>query len=200
MTVRDRDRIRQSVLERMGWNIYRVWSTDWFADPTRELAKLLSALDAWRGKLTEDYANRPVENLDESAAPPPSDLIVEQPQDVLEASPVAPEPKPIVDDDEPEDPTPTEPTGRPMRSIDGIDWFEVSKARLYHVWIDHELVGSVEVLSRAMATAQVYGGPLRVAHSEYEGRVLSNGERFIVHDIYAAVREVARRAKAELVG
>ncbi len=27
---RDRDRLRQAALERKGWNIYRIWSTDWF--------------------------------------------------------------------------------------------------------------------------------------------------------------------------
>lgn len=197
MTVRDRDRIRQSVLERMGWNIYRVWSTDWFADPSREMAKLLSCLDAWRTTLAEDYANRPVENLDDTAVAP-TDLVVDRAHEPNGAEPVTPaEPDSNVDADLVEDPTPSEPTGRPMRSIDGIDWYEVSKARLYHVWVNEKLVGSVEVLSRAMATAQVYGGPLRVAHSEYEGRVRTNGDRFIVHDIYAAVREVARRAQLD---
>jgi very-short-patch-repair endonuclease len=38
---RDRDRLRQEILERMGWNIYRIWSTDWFSDPEREMEKLL---------------------------------------------------------------------------------------------------------------------------------------------------------------
>jgi len=32
VTARDRDRLRQSVLESRGWKIARVWSTDWFAD------------------------------------------------------------------------------------------------------------------------------------------------------------------------
>ena len=30
---RDRDKIRQSVLEGLGWTILRVWSTDWFRNP-----------------------------------------------------------------------------------------------------------------------------------------------------------------------
>ena len=29
-TARDRDKIRQAVLEGLGWTIVRVWSTDWF--------------------------------------------------------------------------------------------------------------------------------------------------------------------------
>jgi very-short-patch-repair endonuclease len=32
-TARDRDRLRQSVLEGLGWRIERVWSTEWRLDP-----------------------------------------------------------------------------------------------------------------------------------------------------------------------
>lgn len=42
---RDRDRLRQSILESFGWNIYRVWSTDWFADPHGQLEKLVGYLE-----------------------------------------------------------------------------------------------------------------------------------------------------------
>lgn len=40
-TARERDRLRQDVLEGMGWKIYRIWSTDWIKDPVTE-GKLLS--------------------------------------------------------------------------------------------------------------------------------------------------------------
>jgi len=43
-SARDRDRLRQEVLEGHRWNIYRIWSTDWFADPDREMQKLLDYL------------------------------------------------------------------------------------------------------------------------------------------------------------
>ena len=39
-SARDRDILRQSVLEDMGWKIYRIWSTDWFQNPQAELKKL----------------------------------------------------------------------------------------------------------------------------------------------------------------
>jgi len=39
-SARDRDRIRQTVLENLGWQIHRVWSTDWFRNPKREIAGL----------------------------------------------------------------------------------------------------------------------------------------------------------------
>ena len=38
---RDRDRLRQEVLERLGWHLHRVWSTDWFRNPERELEIIL---------------------------------------------------------------------------------------------------------------------------------------------------------------
>jgi very-short-patch-repair endonuclease len=43
-SARDRDRLRQSVLESFGWKIYRIWSTDWFTDPHAQLQKLANYL------------------------------------------------------------------------------------------------------------------------------------------------------------
>ncbi len=43
-SVRDRDRLREAVLTGLGWHIYRIWSTDWFANPDREMEKLLAKL------------------------------------------------------------------------------------------------------------------------------------------------------------
>lgn len=43
-SARDRDRLRQAVLESRGWRIHRVWSTDWFKDPEGELRKLHQVL------------------------------------------------------------------------------------------------------------------------------------------------------------
>jgi transcription elongation GreA/GreB family factor len=49
-SVRDRDRIRQEILESLGWKdrIYRIWSTDWFYNPRRETEKLVSFLNGQR--------------------------------------------------------------------------------------------------------------------------------------------------------
>lgn len=57
-TARDRDRLRQHVLESLGWRIHRIWSTDWWLDPQRELEKLAS-------KLEELVNQDPVEIVDE---------------------------------------------------------------------------------------------------------------------------------------
>lgn len=40
---RDRDRLRQEILERMGWKFYRIWSTDWFRNKSIEQLRLLEA-------------------------------------------------------------------------------------------------------------------------------------------------------------
>jgi len=44
-SARDRDRLRQDILEGLGWNIYRVWSTDWFNNPQSELNKLVRRIE-----------------------------------------------------------------------------------------------------------------------------------------------------------
>lgn len=44
-SVRDRDRLREAVLRGLGWDIYRIWSTDWFDDPDGEMQKLLDYLN-----------------------------------------------------------------------------------------------------------------------------------------------------------
>lgn len=43
-SARDRDRLRQTILERLGWNIRRIWSTDWFKNPHGELAPIIREL------------------------------------------------------------------------------------------------------------------------------------------------------------
>ncbi len=47
---RDRDRLRQQVLEDRGWTIVRVWSTDWFRDASGQTKKLVEALARARAK------------------------------------------------------------------------------------------------------------------------------------------------------
>ena len=40
---RDRDRLRQEILESMGWKFYRIWSAEWFHNKTNEQKRLLNA-------------------------------------------------------------------------------------------------------------------------------------------------------------
>jgi hypothetical protein len=43
-SARDRDRLRQEILEGLGWRLHRIWSTDWFNNPTREADRLRAAI------------------------------------------------------------------------------------------------------------------------------------------------------------
>ena len=65
-TARDRDRLRQQVLESKGWRFHRIWSTDWFRNRDVELDK---AVESWR---------RAVETSDRDEVP----AAIEPPHDV----------------------------------------------------------------------------------------------------------------------
>ena len=56
-TARDRDRLRQQVLEDLGWTFHRIWSTEWFRNPEAETKR---AVSAWR-----DAARASEEAVDE---------------------------------------------------------------------------------------------------------------------------------------
>ena len=44
-TARDRDRLRQEHLERLGWRFCRIWSSDWFNDHSQEVNRVLTAYE-----------------------------------------------------------------------------------------------------------------------------------------------------------
>jgi very-short-patch-repair endonuclease len=44
-TARDRDRIRQNHLEKLGWQFHRIWSTEWFRNREREIELVVSAFE-----------------------------------------------------------------------------------------------------------------------------------------------------------
>ena len=47
-SARDRDRLRQGVLEGLGWRFHRIWSTDWFRNPAQEISRAIDAIEAAR--------------------------------------------------------------------------------------------------------------------------------------------------------
>lgn len=64
-SARDRDRLRQEVLESRGWCIHRIWSTDWFEDADREVKNLEKILQE-RIEECRDRVERPAgEYLDD---------------------------------------------------------------------------------------------------------------------------------------
>ncbi|MEO5824671.1 MAG: DUF3320 domain-containing protein [Gemmatimonadales bacterium] len=70
-SARDRDRIRQEILERLGWRgrIHRVWSTAWIRNPEGELDRVVEAITAARSlprdgrSIMPDPAPDPVTSL-----------------------------------------------------------------------------------------------------------------------------------------
>lgn len=198
LTVRDRDHIRQTILENLGWNIYRVWSTDWFADPARETAKLLAWLEQVRERIALDLhahvppiqpnlptlqSFAPATSPDKGEPLPRDEAIAVQQGAAPQASPVE---------------TVREPRGRELRAIGDFQTFEAIRGKLYEIWREGEFLGEVEVVRRATASPKLYGGQAITAQSEYEGRVEVTGDYFRSFDLYAAMREVALRATSGL--
>lgn len=48
---RERDRLRQDILETLGWRFHRIWSTDWFHHRKREIERLRAALERARDQI-----------------------------------------------------------------------------------------------------------------------------------------------------
>ncbi len=67
-SARDRDRLRQQVLEGLGWRIHRIWSTDWFRRSDRELEKAAKAIEAAKVHIPSSLKPPP-----ESDIPDPSE-------------------------------------------------------------------------------------------------------------------------------
>lgn len=57
VSVRDRDRIRQEILEELGWKrkIWRIWSADWFRSPQNEIRRLFEFLEACKTASAKEY-------------------------------------------------------------------------------------------------------------------------------------------------
>ncbi len=66
-TARDRDRIRHEVLGRLGWQLERVWSTDWWSDAEREVRRLTDAVAVARRAGTSENESPAVEHRDASS-------------------------------------------------------------------------------------------------------------------------------------
>lgn len=87
---RERDRLRQDVLEHLGWRFHRIWSTDWFYNRTAEIERLRTALfdarDAAGAGVRIDGANkaRPI-TMEIVDTPPASFEIPEIVQRVMPA-------------------------------------------------------------------------------------------------------------------
>ena len=65
-SARDRDRLRQELLESLGWTITRIWSTDWIRNPQRQIERVMSAYQTALARAEVSSATQ---------TPPPTDTV-----------------------------------------------------------------------------------------------------------------------------
>ena len=52
-SARDRDHLRQEILESLGWKIKRIWSTDWFKHPEAQIQPILNELEKLKTPISD---------------------------------------------------------------------------------------------------------------------------------------------------
>ena len=112
-TARDRDKVRQAVLEGLGWTIFRVWSTEWFRNPSSVtdrihlgLARLLEEDQHLRATVGDEAGEQSTEadlsgeGGDEAAIvqPAPSDQEHDQTAEVESSAPGIQQDLPLSDE------------------------------------------------------------------------------------------------------
>jgi very-short-patch-repair endonuclease len=68
-TARDRDRLREGILSDLGWQLHRVWSTDWWERQDEELVRIEAAIES--AKQRRAPAPQPTQMLIAAAPPAP---------------------------------------------------------------------------------------------------------------------------------
>lgn len=67
---RERDRLRQALLEDRGWKLYRIWSTDWIKDFPSESQRLIEAIQkALKEKTSDPAPSKPKPTSENSSEP-----------------------------------------------------------------------------------------------------------------------------------
>ncbi len=76
-SARERDRQREAVLRNHGWDIHRIWSTDWFLQPQAQLEKTLMAIESALStsgpatKMRKSQDIKPTPSLERAEPEPP---------------------------------------------------------------------------------------------------------------------------------
>ncbi|MDD2341366.1 MAG: DUF3320 domain-containing protein [Tolumonas sp.] len=78
-SARERDRLRQAVLEDHGWIIHRIWSTDWFQRPEEQLRYVINAIET--AKITLEQRAEHGHNAQLAV---PVEIITVEREDVIE--------------------------------------------------------------------------------------------------------------------
>jgi very-short-patch-repair endonuclease len=83
-TARDRDRLRQEVLERLGWRFHRIWSTAFYRDPEGETARLA---ELWKEAVAAHDAEPDATPLADPAVEPALEGDVAEPESITDRGP-----------------------------------------------------------------------------------------------------------------
>lgn len=70
-SARERDRLRSQVLQGLGWQIHRIWSTDWWQSADREVQKVQAAIERAKSELKNPPASRPPAPIEVVEVAPP---------------------------------------------------------------------------------------------------------------------------------
>lgn len=127
-TARDRDRLRQSHLQRLGWRFHRIWSTDWFYSREEEVARVIDAYREAVQKADADDASGTIESV---VRPSPGSQPEQDPN-----APTRSAPKPV------------------LRARGSIDEYHSSELLGYAQWIESDgLLRTDEELIRELLDA-----------------------------------------------
>lgn len=63
-SARDRDRLRQDILEGLGWRIRRIWSTDWFKNPQAQLQPIINDLESLRTQIDPEALDEEISSIE----------------------------------------------------------------------------------------------------------------------------------------
>ncbi|MEZ6041986.1 MAG: DUF3320 domain-containing protein [Planctomycetaceae bacterium] len=88
-TAQDRDKIREQVLRHLGWEIVRIWSTDWWADSDAAAERLHIALTDLLGRKRENDRLRDEQEAAEQTESEWTDDEVSSTEEVPEEEPVS---------------------------------------------------------------------------------------------------------------
>ena len=68
-SARDRDRLREQVLRKLGWRIHRIWSPSWVARRDSEIRRLKETLEQTQKAQLDKEAQKPIVDNKENSAP-----------------------------------------------------------------------------------------------------------------------------------
>jgi len=79
-TARDRDRIRQNILEGLGWKICRIWSTDWIRNPEPQIDKVMKHYESSLNSIPDENDGQKFESEAKNSEPE-EPIIQDRPSD-----------------------------------------------------------------------------------------------------------------------